>query len=146
MRRVTLAGVILASALFVFVFVGTARAKKPNVTTAPPADFKEVSTLVNLPSFVPGLGMLYVNPSTLPVGPFLGYDKSGKKLVNITYMIPVKDFEAHKNLTGLGADLGDLKIDHTDIEFNPGHPGVQEAHYHVIEWLISRQEQESMMK
>ncbi len=145
MRRTMLAGAILASAILVLVSVGTARAKKPSVMTAPPANFKEVSTLVNLPSFVPGLGMLYVNPSTLPVGPFLGYDKTGKKLVNVTYMVPIKDIESHKNLTDLGADLGDLKIDHTDIEFNPGHPGVQEAHYHIVEWLITRQEQQSMM-
>ncbi len=146
MRRVTLAGVILASAIFVVVSVGTARAKRLDVMRTPPPDFKEVSTLVNLPSFVPGLGMLYVNPSTLPVGPFLGYDKSGKRLVNVTYMVPIKDIDAHKNLTDLGGNLGDLKIDHTDIEFNPGHPGVQEAHCHIIEWLITRQEQDSMMK
>jgi hypothetical protein len=142
----TLAAVIVASAIFVLVGVGTARAKRPNVLTSPPPDFKEVSTLVNLPEFLPGLGRLYVNPSSLPVGPFLGYDKSGKKLVNITYMVPVKDLEAHKNMDDLGANLGDVKIDHTDIEFNPGHPGVQEAHYHIIEWLITRQEQESTMK
>jgi len=146
MKRVTLTGVILASAIFVFASVGSARAKKPNVMTAPPPDFKEVSTLVNLPSYLPGMGMLYVNPSTLPVGPFLGYDKTGKRLVNITYMVPMKDFESHKNLSDLGANLGDLKIDHTDIQFNPGHPGVQEAHYHIVEWLITRQEQESQMK
>ncbi len=144
MKRLTLAGVILASAILVLVSVATAHAKKPNVMTAPPPNFKEVSTLVNLPSFLPGLGMLYVNPSTLPVGPFLGYDKTGKKLVNITYMVPVKDMEAHKNFNDLGADLGDLKIDHTDINFNPGHPGVQEAHYHIVEWLITRQEQEQL--
>ncbi len=146
MKRLAFGGVLLVAAMFVFVFVGTARAKKPNVMTAPPPDFKEVSTLVNLPSFVPGLGMLYVNPSTLPVGPFLGYDKTGKKLINITYMVPLKDFDAHKNMNGLGADLGDVKIDHTDIDYNPGHPGVQEAHYHVVEWLITRQEQASESK
>ncbi len=146
MKRVTVSAVILAFVILVFVSVGSARAKKPNVMTAPPSDFKEVSSLVNLPSFVPGLGMLYVNPSTLPVGPFLGYDKTGKKLINVTYMVPVKDFEAHKNMNGLGADLGDLKIDHTDIDFNPGHPGVQEAHYHIVEWLITRQEQEAEAK
>ncbi len=146
MKRLTFSGVILAFVILVFVSVGSARAKKPNVTTAPPSDFKEVSTLVNLPSFVPGLGMLYVNPSTLPVGPFLGYDKTGKKLINVTYMVPVKDFQAHKNMDGLGADLGNLKIDHTDIDYNPGHPGVQEAHYHIVEWLITRQEQEAEAK
>ena len=61
-------------------------------------------------------------------------------------MVPLKDFEAHKNMADLGAKIGDLKIDHTDIEFNPGHPGVQEAHYHIIEWLIPKEEVESRMK
>ncbi len=144
MKRVTVAGVILASALFVVMSSGVAKAKKPSVMTSPPADFKEVSTLTTLPSFLPGLGMLYVDPSTLPVGPFLGYDKTGKKLVNVTYMVPLKDFDSHKNLTDLGANLGDLKIDHTDIDFNPGHPGVQEPHYHIVEWLITRQQQEQL--
>ncbi len=143
MKREMLAAVAVA---FLFAVPMTIRAAgKSDVTTTPPPSFKKVSSLVKLPDYLPGLGVLYVDPSTLPVGPFLGYDKDGK-LVNITYMIPVKDFEAHKNMTDLGANLGDLKIDHTDIEFNPGHPGVQEAHYHVIEWLISKDQVESRMK
>lgn len=142
MKRAMLAAV---AATFLFALPATIKAAKSDVTTTPPPNFKKVSTLVKLPDYLPGLGVLYVDPSTLPVGPFLGYDKDGK-LVNITYMIPLKDFEAHKNMADLGANLGDLKIDHTDIEFNPGHPGVQEAHYHVIEWLISRDQQESRVK
>ncbi len=141
MKRVMLAAV---AATFLFA-VPAIQAAKADVTTTPPPNFKKVSTLVKLPDYLPGLGVLYVDPSTLPVGPFLGYDKDGR-LVNITYMIPIKDFEAHKNMPDLGANLGDLKIDHTDIEFNPGHPGVQEAHYHVIEWLITRAQQEARMK
>ncbi len=143
MKREMLAAVAVA---FLFAFpitVGVLSAA--DVTTSPPPTFKKVSSLVKLPDYLPGLGVLYVDPSTLPVGPFLGYDKDGK-LVNITYMIPIKDFEAHKNLPNLGANLGDLKIDHTDIEFNPGHPGVQEAHYHVIEWLISKDQVDARMK
>ncbi len=136
--------VVAATFLFA-VPITMGAAGKSDVTTSPPANFKKVSSLVKLPDYLPGLGVLYVDPSTLPVGPFLGYDKDGK-LVNITYMIPLKDFEAHKNITDLGANLGDQKIDHTDIEFNPGHPGVQEAHYHVIEWLIPRDQVESRMK
>ncbi len=145
MKRVTLGGLILALAI-VIVATADAKARKANVMTAPPSDFKEVSTLVNLPSFVPGLGMLYVNPQTLPVGPFLGYDKSGKKLVSVTYMVPLNYFQQHKNMNDLGANLGDLKIDHTDIQFNPGHPGVQEGHYHITEWLISQQDEDAQMK
>ena len=37
----------------------------------PGGKYKKVSTLVALPAFVPGLGTLYVDPATLPAGPFL---------------------------------------------------------------------------
>lgn len=46
-----------------------AQAKAP-----PGGDYKEVSTLVALPNYIPGLGTLYVNPATLPAGPFLAYE------------------------------------------------------------------------
>jgi hypothetical protein len=107
-----------------------------DITKTPPAKFKKVSTLVKLPDFIPGMGTLYVDPATLPVGPFLGYNRGGK-LVNVIYMVPMKDLEAHKNFDALGGAAKGLKVDHTAIEFNPGHPGVEEPHYHVTQWLIS---------
>lgn len=115
-------------------------------TKAPPGgNFKPVSDLVPLPKFIPGLGTLYVDPSTLPVGPYLGYDHNGK-LVNITYMVPLKDLNSHKNFTDLGTVASGDKIDHTDIDYNPGHSGVEEPHYHIVQWLISKQEQQKLMK
>ena len=46
---------------------------------APPGGaYKKVSELVTLPDFLPGLGQLYVDPATLPAGPFLAYDHDGK--------------------------------------------------------------------
>jgi hypothetical protein len=116
-----------------------------DIHTKPPANFKKVSTLVTLPEYLPGLGVLYVDPSTLPVGPFLGYDKSGH-LVNVIYMVPLKDLDAHKNFQTLGGKLGNLTIKHTDLIYNPGHPGVEEPHYHVIEWLITKQRQDADLK
>jgi hypothetical protein len=116
-----------------------------DIHSKPPANFKKVSTLVKLPDYLPGLGMLYVDPSTLPVGPFLGYDKKGK-LVNVTYMVPLKDLNDHKNFETRGDALGDLKVKHTDFIYNPGHPGVEEPHYHVIEWLITKQRQDADLK
>lgn len=107
-----------------------------DVAIKPPAKFKKVSSLVKLPDFLPGLGTLYVDPSTLPVGPFLGYDRKGK-LVNVTYMIPMKDLEAHKNFEAVGGVVAGARLDHTDIQYNPGHPGVEEPHYHIVQWLIS---------
>ena len=106
------------------------------ITTSPPASFKKVSSLVKLPDFLPGLGTLYVDPATLPVGPFLGYNQKGN-LVNITYMVPLKDIDAHKNFETLGAVAAGVKLNHTAIKYNPGHPGVEEPHYHIVQWLIS---------
>ena len=111
-------------------------ASAADITASPPAKFKKVSTLVKLPDFLPGMGTLYVDPATLPVGPFLGYNHKGK-LVNIIYMVPVKDLEAHKNFDALGGAAKGVKVDHTAIQFNPGHPGVEEPHYHITQWLIS---------
>ena len=107
-----------------------------DITTSAPANFKKVSSLVKLPDFVPGLGTLYVDPATLPIGPFLGYGHKGK-LINITYMVPLKDLDAHKSFDTLGTVAKGVKLDHTDIQYNPGHPGVEEPHYHVVQWLIS---------
>jgi len=103
--------------------------------TAPPGgDYKKVSTRVALPDFLPGLGTLYVKPSTLPAGPFLAYDRDGK-LVSSVYMIPLKDLEAHKGFNNLVA--AQEKVDHVDMYYNAGHPGVSEPHYHVVIWYVS---------
>src|SRR5678815_6187561 len=91
---------------------GTAVAQR----TAPPGgEYKNVSTLVPLPNFVPGLGVLYVVPSTLPAGPFLAYDHAGK-LVSSIYMIPLKDMNAQKSVSYTHLTLP--TSDHVDIVFN----------------------------
>lgn len=112
-----------------------------------PANFKKVSTLVHLPDWLPGLGTLYVDPASLPAGPYLGYNHSGK-LVNVIYMIPIKDMSQHKNWNDLGQNISqlDMKVDHTSILYNPGHPGVQEPHYHFIEWFITPAQEKQEMK
>jgi len=105
--------------------------------TAPPSNYKKVSTLVPLPDFVPGLGTLYVDPAALPAGPFLAYDKQGN-LVSSVYMIPLKDITAHKAFNNLTA--AKEKVDHVDMYYNAGHPGVAEPHYHVVVWYVSPQQ------
>src|SRR6187402_3613887 len=70
----------------------------PDSSTAPLQEppggmYKKVSTLVPLPDFIPGLGTLYVDPATLPAGPFLAYDHQGH-LVGSVYMIPLRDMNA----------------------------------------------------
>src|SRR5438445_13312272 len=104
---------------------------------APPGGaYKKVSALVSLPDFIPGLGTLYVDPKTLPAGPFLAYDKQGQ-LVSSVYMIPLKDITAHKAFNDLA--VAREKVDHVDIYYNAGHPGVAEPHYHVVVWYVSPQ-------
>ena len=90
-----------------------------------------------LPDFLPGLGTLYVDPATLPAGPFLAYDRQGN-LVSSVYMIPVKDITAHKAFNDLAA--AKEKVDHVDMYYNAGHPGVAEPHYHVVVWYVSPQQ------
>lgn len=112
--------------------------------TAPPADaYKKVSTLVPLPEFIPGLGTLYVDPSTLPAGPFLAYDHHGT-LVSSIYMIPLKDLNAQKAFNDL--KIAKERADHVDIVFNAGHPGVAEPHYHMIVWYVSPQRAAELAK
>ena len=110
--------------------------------TAPPGgEYQKVSALVALPDFLPGMGTLYVNPKTLPVGPFLAYDRDGK-LVSSIYMVPMKDLEAKKAFNNLG--VAKEKVDHVDLYFNAGHPGVAEPHYHVVVWYVSSEKAASL--
>lgn len=136
---------VLSACVGLYFFLAGAPASAADIHKTPPANFKKVSTLVKLPEYLPGLGVLYVDPATLPAGPFLGYDKKGR-LVNVIYMVPLKDMDAHKNWADLGAKLGDLKINHTELTYNPGHPGVEEPHYHFIEWLITQKQQDADLK
>jgi hypothetical protein len=129
-------GAIAALALSLPLMMVAPAVSAAGIETSPPASFKKVSSLVKLPDFVPGLGTLYVDPATLPVGPFLGYNHKGH-LVNITYMVPLKDIDGHKNFEALGTVAAGVKLNHTDIQYNPGHPGVEEPHYHIVQWLIS---------
>ncbi len=103
--------------------------------TAPPGGaFQPVSELVELPDFLPGIGTLYVDPATLPAGPFLAYDRDGK-LVSSVYMIPLSSMNEQLNFNGL--DVAQVEADHVDIYYNAGHPGVAEPHYHFVVWYVS---------
>jgi hypothetical protein len=109
----------------------------------PPAPYKKVSELVKLPDFIPGMGTLYVDPKKLPEGPFLAYDHKGN-LVSTIYMIPLKDMEGHKNFADLAAPSG--KVDHVSIQFNAGHPGVPEPHYHIVLWNVPAADEQLVAK
>jgi hypothetical protein len=152
----TLAGVLGVGLLFAAPDSAAAQQKAPPAGAsrfaphdiaadwAPPSGaYKKVSTLVPLPDFVPGLGTLYVDPATLPAGPFLAYDHQGN-LVSSIYMIPLKDMNAQKAFSDLKA--AHERVDHVDIVFNAGHPGVAEPHYHMIVWYVSPQRAAGLIK
>jgi hypothetical protein len=139
MNRLTLTALSVGLGLL-FASPDLARAQ----SKAPPGGaYKEVSTLVPLPDFIPGLGTLYVDPAALPAGPFLAYDHQGQ-LVSSIYMIPLKDMNAHKAFSGL--KVAHERPDHVDVVFNAGHPGVAEPHYHVIVWYVSPQRASQLAK
>ena len=100
---------------------------------APPAGYQKVSELVELPDFLPGLGTLYVQPATLPAGPFLAYDRDGR-LVSTIYMIPLEDMQAQKKFDELA--VGPENVVDVDMYYNAGHPGVEKPHYHVVLWHV----------
>jgi len=104
------------------------------VLKAPPSGaYKQVSKLVKIPDFLPGLGQLFVDPATLPAGPFLAYDHDGK-LVSTVYMIPLEDLRPDKKFDNLAAPGG--TVDHVDVYFNAGHPGVEKPHAHIVLWHV----------
>lgn len=83
----------------------------------PPAPYQQVSELVELPEFLPGLGTLFVDPATLPGGPFLGYDREGKLSATI-YMPTMEDLEGGTAYNDLA--LGAPDVVATDIYFKAG--------------------------
>jgi hypothetical protein len=101
--------------------------------------YKAVSDLVHFPAFFPGLGIIYVKPDTLPLGPFLCFDRQ-KRLVATVYMVPIKDIDDHKTFDAAAPAFAP-KVDHTTMYFNAGHPGVDMPHYHIVLWHVSKDEE-----
>ena len=99
MRQFLLSTAAIATCAFVATACTGTDAMAPaagdqQAAMAPPGGaYQKVSELVALPEFIPGLGALYVQPATLPAGPFLAYDRDGR-LVSTIYMIPLADIEA----------------------------------------------------
>ncbi|MSU91029.1 hypothetical protein GE300_15675 [Rhodobacteraceae bacterium 2CG4] len=97
---------------------------------APPgAPWVQVSDALPLPEFIPGLGTLFVDPDTLPAGPFLAYDRDGVLSATV-YMTPLGELQNGTAYDGLA--LGSAGVSSVDIYFNAGHPGVEAPHAHVV--------------
>lgn len=115
---------VLASATF-----ATAHDEEALRQSPPGEPYVQVSDVLPLPEFIPGLGTLFVNPETLPAGPFLAYDHDGKLSATI-YMTPLEDLQAGTAYDGLG--IGLHQVSSVDIYYNAGHPGVEKPHAHVV--------------
>lgn len=140
MRRIIQSAVVT---ILLAVLAGIPSTAFAQENEPPGKEYKKVSTLVALPDFIPGLGKLYVDPATLPAGPFLAYDHQGK-LVSSIFMIPLSDLNAKKAFTNL--KIAKERADHVDFVFNAGHPGVAEPHYHVIVWYVSADRAKQLAK
>jgi hypothetical protein len=139
MFRTTLAALAIGALMSGAAFAAENVANEP-----PPAPWELGSRLAkDLPQFIPGVGTLYVKPGTLPAGPWLAYDREGR-LVSTIYMIPVKDFDGHTNFADLPSPGG--HVDHISIEFNPGHAGVAEPHYHIVLWHVPKAQERLVKK
>ena len=106
--------------------------------------YKLVSQAVaGLPEFWPGLGHVYVDPATLPTGPYFAYGHNSK-LVSTIYMIPLSDLSSEAKFDSSEAGetkfndlaVGPLKVDHVDIYFHSGHAGLDVPHVMMVLWHI----------
>lgn len=114
--------------------IAEAHSPVEGIATSPPQEpYRQVSELVPLPDFIPGIGQLFVDPETLPAGPFLAYGSDGE-LVSTIYMIPIEDLNPDTSFDDLAAPGGN--VDHVDIYFNAGHPGVEVPHAHIVLWHV----------
>ncbi len=104
---------------------------------------RRVSDLVNFPKFFPSLGILFVKPETLPLGPFLCFDRKDHLMATV-YMVPTRDIDDRKLLEAPG--FAGAAVDHVSLYFNPGHPGVDVPHYHVVIWHVTRKEEARVAK
>ncbi len=126
-----LAGGLAVLALLALPF---AAAQSADLTKSPPpAPYVGVATILPLPDFIPGAGALFIDPANAPIGPWLSYGSDGS-LVEILFMVPVSAMQTATNwsnlATGLLAQTG-LTVDHVEITYNGGHPGLAEPHYHI---------------
>lgn len=120
---------------------------QPALHLPAPAPYVSVAEILPLPEFIPGAGALYIDPANAPVGPWLAYGADGN-LAEIVFMVPLSAMQAAESwddlATGLVNELG-VGIDHVDLTYNGGHPGMAEPHYHVRLVLVSADVQERVL-
>lgn len=129
MKRLTLA-------LLVAGILAAPSAFAKDIKTMLPLGYKLASSVSKLPTFVPGLGQLFVDPKLLPVGPYVGYDADGK-LMNAVYLIPLSQMTKHQEWQACGKAISGFKTNHVDITFSASEPGMSEPHYRIVQWVVA---------
>jgi len=103
----------------------------------PGGDYVKFSELApGYPAFAPGLGTVYVQPSTRPIGPYRSFDRSGKLIATI-YMVPENDLEQHLKMV---SDEKTPRVDHWQMHYVKQMHGVDGPHYHFTLWHVSVEE------
>ena len=120
---------LLAAACAMTATIAQAHDEKALAQAPAGEPYVKVSDVLPLPEFIPGLGTLYVDPATLPAGPFLAYDSDGVLSATV-YMTPLEDLQNGTSFDGL--HIGSHAVAATDIYYNAGHPGVEVPHAHVV--------------
>lgn len=120
---------LAVATLFATTGVSMAHDEKVLEQSPPGEPYVQVSDALPLPEFIPGLGTLFVDPDTLPAGPFLAYDHDGNLSATV-YMTPLEDLQSGTSYDGLA--VGNHTVSSVDIYFNAGHPGVDRPHAHVV--------------
>lgn len=122
-------------------------APHPALQLPAPAPYVSVAEILPLPEFIPGAGALYIDPANAPVGPWLAYGADGN-LAEILFMVPLSSMQAAESwndlATGLVSEFG-ANVDHFDLSYNGGHPGMAEPHYHFRLVLVSSAVQDRVL-
>jgi hypothetical protein len=146
MRKIRLVTAALSLLALSTMLPATAVAQE--LTPALPEGYINASDILPLPDFIPGAGALYIHPDNAPVGPWLSYGNDGQ-LVEVLLMVPVSQMQESANWDNLAQGtfqgLGLSGMDHIDISFNGGHPGMAEAHYHVRLVLVDDAAQQAAL-
>ncbi len=136
------------AALALLLATGSWASAQDFTKSPPPAPYVGVATILPLPEFIPGVGALFIDPDNAPTGPWLSYGNDGQ-LVEVLFMVPLSAMESAENwsdlATGLLAKTG-LTVDHVEITYNGGHPGMAEPHYHIRLVLVDAATDEAALK
>lgn len=109
------------------------------------AGYKAVTGLTNgaFPPFYPGLGEVYVRPKSLPVGPFLTFDRKGHQISTV-YMLSLEEMNGHKKFDATGTR--EPRVNHVTVYYHGGHPGVDFPHYHYVLWHVTKDGEKRVAK